>query len=186
MPSASKPTTTSKLHVLANGIEQTGFANTTRLTVVKKWLNEPVRLRAFAVFIAIRTLTNGVKPTNDQERELWSRSRDLFGEMDPVAERSDTKQAIELLKELVAFQNQHQHSKWGAIRIINSRQLHLMEQAIGIVLRPDRAELGYKLVADHLGTYQPAHGPGLYPECLKELHGLVAFVEGIEDHDRSD
>ena len=180
MGSAAKPTTGAKLCALADEIEQTGFANTTRLTVVKKWLNKPVRLRAVAVFIAQRTLTRGATSAKDQERELWDRSMDLFGEMDPVAERLDTKKATELLRELVAFQNQHEHNRWGAIRVIESAGLLIMEEAIRIMLEPDRPDLGYRLVADHLATYEPSHGPGLYAKSLLELMALARFVEDME------
>ena len=180
MSSSAKPTTAAKLCALADEIERTGFANTTRLTVVKKWLNEPVRLRAVAVFIAMRTLTKGVKPAKDQERELWDRSMDLFGGMDPVAERFDTKKAAELLRQLVAFQNQHEHNRWGAIRIIESPGLLIMEEAIRVMLEPDRPDLGYKLVADHLGSYEPSHGPGLYPQCLKGLRSIAHFMSNME------
>lgn len=179
MPPPIKTTIEHKLIALAGEIESTGFANTTRLTVVKKWCQEPARLKALAVFIAKSTLANKATSMHGRERELWVHSQDLFAYADPTVDQISYAEAEALMTQLVEFQSEYRHDRWGAIRIINSKELLVIERAIGIVLEPSRPESGYKLVAEHLSSYNSTHGPGLYPECLKELYALAHFVRSI-------
>jgi hypothetical protein len=55
-----------------------------------------------------------------------------------------------------------------------------IEQAIDILLQPDRVDLGYRLVADLLATFDGSHGTGLYRAELEELRWLVGMMGDVE------
>lgn len=175
-----KPSATAKLGALAEEIERTGFANTTRLTVIKKWLQEPGRLHALAVLVAKRVLEKVSPPADDQAQELWDRSLRFFNNLDPFGDLFDAKDAEDLHKHLVEFQNEHRRGQWGGVRTIENMDLLTIEQAIDILLQPDRVDLGYRLVADLLATFEGSHGTGLYLENLDELRWLVGIMEDVE------
>src|SRR5688572_7027916 len=102
-----KKTTTDKILLLIGEIEATGFQNTTRLTVIKKWLQGEGRLHAFAAFMAKKVLSRKRAAKDAQERALLAQARELFEGVDAFGPVIDKKAGRELHDRLKAYQNEY-------------------------------------------------------------------------------
>lgn len=179
-----KKTITDKILLLIGEIEATGFQNTTRLTLIKKWLEGEGRLHSFAAFVARKGLSRKRAAKDLQEQALFAQAEELFEGIDVFRPLLDEKAADELYGRLKAYQNECRRTQWAAIRIIQTMNLFLVEQAIEAMLYPGRGDLGYKLAADLCASYDPRHGTGLYGTCVKDLRDIVQYIKEREAAER--
>lgn len=180
-----KKTTTDKILLLIGEIEATGFQNTTRLTVIKKWLEGEGRLHSFAAFMAKKVLSRKRAAKDPQEGALLAQARELFEGVDAFGPKLDKKAAEKLYDRLKAYQNKYRQMQWARVRTIHSMDLLLLEQAIESMLHAGREDLGYKLAADLCASYDPRHGTDLYRTCVKDLQDIVRYMKEREAAERS-
>ena len=174
-----------KLLNIIEEIENTGQANLTRLTVLKKWFDtHPHRLAAFAVFIAKRACSRKGKSSSETV-ELFREARDLLAKATLLNPLLDRQQAESLYRRLKAFQNEHQKINWGSVRLVKNQNLYLIEEGVRIYLWfIDSSRDGYRLAVNYCEHYDPKYGNSLNGPSLTKLHEIVRFmfnVEGLED-----
>lgn len=164
-----------KLASIVEEIDREGFAELVRLTVLKKWFNEPGRLTAFALWIAEQA-TTGEAPASEPETALLAQVRALLvdlparGDLNPQAMR-------ELHGRLEAFQPDYRSLNWGRVRLVNSKALMLIEDALTNCLRhQDNPTFGYKLAADYCGHYDASYGRNLNGPSRDRVQEIAAFV----------
>lgn len=77
---------------------------------------------------------------------------------------------------LEASQNQYQHQAWGPVRLIESREAVLVEDAIACLLFPSQSsDWGYRLARDYAERYDPRYGTGLIPQSALAVEEIAVF-----------
>jgi len=169
-----------KLLKLVDEIDTAGNASLTRLTVMKKWFEQPGRLPAFAVWVAARAASRKGKTTG-RAAELFREARALLAGLDLAQPRLDRLAASALHDRLRDFQNEHRNQQWGPVRIIHNWNLLVVEKGLAICLvYPASAAQGYKLAADYCQHYDPRHGNGLNGPSRTKIMEIVRFMFELE------
>ena len=155
----------------------------TRLTVLKKWFEQPGRLSAFALWVARRAAGRSGK-TKADFKSILSDARALLG---PASTRESffqavDRQALQLLHTRArAAQNEFKNQAWGPVRVIHCWPLLLVEKGIAIYLwHAESPAEGYKLAADWAQNYDSRHGNGLNGPSRGKLNELVRFMFAVE------
>jgi hypothetical protein len=176
-----------KILKIIDDIETRGNAPLTRLTVLKKWFEQPGRLSAFGLWIARRASGRKGK-TKGEAGTLLDETRTLLGTAstrESLFQQIDRKAAMSLHDRARAFHSEFQNQQWGPVRVIHCWPLLLVEEGLalhaGICRNPGD---GYKLAADWAQNYDSRYGNGLNGPSRGKLHELVRFmfsVEALED-----
>lgn len=177
-----------KIQKIIVDIDTKGNASLTRLTVLKKWFEHPVRLSAFGLWIARRAAGRKGK-AKAEAAALLNEARALLGTAatrESLFQQIDRKAATRLHDQARAFHNEYQNQQWGPVRIIHCWPLLLLEEGLalhtGLNSHPSD---GYKLAANWTQSYDPHFGNGLNGPSRGKLDELVRFmfsVEAVEDH----
>jgi len=169
-----------KLLEIVDEIDSTGHDNLTRLTVLKKWFEQPRRLSAFTLWVASRAKSRKGKTTGPAGK-LFRESGALLGNFDPYAPVVDRAAAQQLHNRLRDFQNEHRNQQWGPVRVIHNWNLMLVEQCLAIWLwHADSPERGYKLAADYCQHYDCRYGSDLNGPSRTKILEIVRFMFTIE------
>ena len=169
-----------KLLTVAAEIKEQGFANLTRLTVLKKWFENPERLSSFAVFIAKRASARKGKSIGETAK-LFQRARILLKGARLVCPKVPHKAAEELHRHLRVFQNDYKRLRWGTARIIKNKNLFLVEEGLRIHLwHSNSPEEGYRLAAKYCEHYDPSYGNCLNGPSHTKILEIVRFMFTIE------
>jgi hypothetical protein len=173
-----------KLIKITEMIEENGQAALTRLTVLKKWFEQPDRLRAFAVFIAKRACSRKGK-SSGETAELFRDAKMLLSEaslLNPVIARNDAEKLYLRLKN---YQNEEKKIGWNTVRLIKNKNLNLIEEALAVYLwRSHSPGDGYRLAVNYCEHYDPRFGNSLNGPSLTKINEIVRFmfsVEALED-----
>jgi len=179
-----RTTISEKLLTIATEIKDQGSANLTRLTVLKKWFENPNRLSSFAIFVAKRASGKKGKTTGEAAR-LFRNVRVLFKGINVFSPEVPKEQAEKLHESLQAFQNEHKRLRWGTARIIKNHNLFLIEEGLRIYLwHSNYPQEGYCLAAKYCEHYDPSHGNSLNGPSYTKIHEIVRFMftmEALED-----
>ena len=169
-----------KLLRTAAQIEEHGSASLTRMTVLKKWFEQPYRLSSFGMFVAKRSCSRRGKTTGEAA-ELFREARTLLAGTALYRPQVPRKPAETLYDRLRAFQNEYKKHPWGSVRVIKNRNLFLVEQGVGIYLWHAKSPHdGYRIAASYCEHYDPRYGNGLNgPSCTK-IYEIVRFMFNIE------
>jgi hypothetical protein len=172
-----------KLVKIVRDMDECDNVSLTRLTVLKKWFERPVRLRAFGVWIAQQACARKEKSAG--AAALIADAWELVGGADELHPRLKRAAAEALLGRLEDFQDEHKNQNWGPVRIVHDWNLLLVEAGLALYLRHDDSpSQGYKLAADFCQHYDPRYGNGLNgPSAarIKEIVGFIMTVERLEE-----
>jgi len=176
-----------KILKIVDDLDALGNVPLTRLTVLKKWFEQPVRLSAFGLWIARRAASRKGK-TKDAAGALLNEARALCGtsaKRESVFQNLGPSAAKSLHDRAKAFQNEFENHQWGAVRIIHCWPLLLVEEGLALHLGlNEHPSDGYKLAADWAQNYDPRYGNDLNGPSrgkLLELMRFMATVEALED-----
>jgi hypothetical protein len=114
-----------KLLKIVEEIDENGNASLTKLTVLKKWLERPERLSAFAIWVASRATSRKGK-TVGPAAELFRLARTLLADVDKIRPKVDRPAAQALHNCLRDYQNEHQNQHWGPVRIIRKPNINVL------------------------------------------------------------
>jgi hypothetical protein len=172
-----------KLQKIVTDIEESGYANLTRLTVLKKWFETPNRLRSFGIFIAIEA-SRRTRETTKEEAELFCEAKEIFEDADVFETNIPRAGATRLQARLKAFQNERRESQWTSLRIIKNMNLFLVESGILLYLSHGKSPVdGYHLAANYCEHYDPRYGNGLNGPSVKRIEEIAGFVLEMEAHE---
>lgn len=173
-----------KLLKIADDVGEQGNVNLTRLVVLKKWFENPERISAFAIWIALRATSRKGK-TGGAAAELFSEAKALLAGADKCRPQLDRQKAQALHGRLRNFQNEYQRQQWGAVRIVHNWNLMLVEHALAIYLWHTNSPTdGYKLAADYCQNYDTQYGNALNGPSWTKIEEIVRFmftIEALED-----
>ncbi len=172
-----------KLLKIVDDIASMGNVPLTRLTVMKKWLEPPGRLAAFALWMAFHAISEKKKQTGEAAN-LFRESKALLKNLDahfPVLSAEQRTVASALHGRMRDFQNDYTDTRWARVRNIKIWELLLVEKAIGILLNPyaDPSD-GYKLAADYCQHYDPQFGNGLNGPSAVKIRKIARWMEKVE------
>lgn len=176
-----------KLQAIVDEIDAHGSASLTRLTVLKKWFEQPGRLPAFGLWMAKRAAGRKGK-TKAAAGALMDEARVLLG---TTATREGFLRTVEpgaakrLHDRARDFQNEFQHQQWGPVRIIHCWPLLLVEEGLALYLGiGDSPAAGYKLAADFCQHYDSRFGNSLNGPSRTKIMEIIQFMfntEAIEE-----
>jgi len=171
-----------KILSIVDSIHENGSQELTRLTVLKKWFQDPNRLSAFSIFIAKRVLNRNRKPKGEVGK-LFQESRDLLAPVDELNPTTSERPIEKVYDRLHEFQNDTKKFKWARVRIIKDKDLFLAEEAFKILLW-DRGNpsSGYRLAARYCENYDPLHGNNLNKGSVKALKEIASFLATYDDN----
>jgi len=172
--------TPEKLLKIADDIAENGNVALTRLTVLKRWLDQPPRLKAFALWIAVKALSHKRK-ARSEAAELYCAARALLNGAVAPGFRLDPSAAKTLHDRLKRFQSEYRQQRWGPVRIVHDWDLLLVEEALAICLWHEHSPaLGYKLAADYCQHYHERYGNGLNGPSAGKIKAMAHFMEMVE------
>jgi len=149
-----------KLQKIVTDIKESGQANLTRLTVLKRWFEAPHRLRSFGLFIAGQALRQTSK-TTAEAAELFREAHNILANVDIFDPKIPRADATRLHAHLEAFQNERREMQWASVRVIHNRNLFLVESGLGLYLWHSNSPTGgYRLAAAYCEHYDPRYGNG--------------------------
>jgi hypothetical protein len=172
-----------KFQKIVTDIKESGYANLSRLTVLKKWFEMPNRVSSFGIFIALEASRRECK-TTEEEGILFREAKQILENADIFEAHIPRASAKRLLDRLLAFQNERRNAQWTSLRIIKNMNLFLIEGGIGLYLSSgNSASDGYRLAASYCERYDPRYGNGLNDRSIKRIEEIAGFVLAIEAHE---
>jgi hypothetical protein len=169
-------TVSEKLNAIIHQIDRAGNADLTRLTVLKRWFECPGRLAAFALWIASHAASRGGEATGPA-LGLFREAHALLSGQGARSAPNRTA-AEDLHRRLREFQGTYQRLKWGSARIVQQRDLLLVEEGLAVYLRhPHSPPHGYKLAVAYCEHYDPRYGNGLSGPSVTKLKEIRDFIK---------
>ena len=166
-----------KFAAIIAGIEQSGSAETMRLTVLKKWFEHEGRLTAFAVWMIARVIEEA-KVSSPEAEALLEETKTLLGD---GGEKGHLDRAVarSLRQRLRDFQSQIRYVHSTAVRIVREASLMRLEEALDILLGYGGADCpagGYQLAARYCEHYDSRYGTNLNGPALARVQAIAGFV----------
>lgn len=174
-----------KLLAIVEAVRETGSANMTRMTVLKKWFERPGRPAAFGAWAAGRASARKGK-TLGEAGALFDEARMLLKGVHKVRPELDRRAAEDLQRRLRDFQNEHERQAFGSVRIIKNWNLLLVEQGLALYLDGAAPERGYELAADFCKQYDSRFADSLTAKSVAKLLEIMRWMytmEALEDEE---
>lgn len=159
--------------------------NITRLTVIKSLAAEPKFANRFVLHVAEKAeqaLQKTRRPQgmgNSSWKDAQTLAAEAIIELSKYAKRrSKTRETTlrHLRTEIRNLQNEHKNIPWGAVRIIHSRELLIVEKALECVLAPQAcAHWAYQVASDYAEHYDSRYPGGLTPASAPYVEDIAEF-----------
>jgi hypothetical protein len=82
-----------------------------------------------------------------------------------------------LLCELESVNDEYESTPYGMVRIIQDKNVLIVEDAVQCVLSPySTSSQAYHLARDYAERYDPRYGTGLIPDSAATCHGYRGFL----------
>ena len=167
---------------IAADLRQGKDFNITRLTMLKGLCSDPDAAAQFALYLAKKTQQAMKRPgrspskTRQRYQRLVSKAvRGMASYLKKPTEESE-ESLHELLSEIQSVQDRYERQRWGAVRIIESMELLVVETALECVLHPwASSDLGYRLARQYSERYDSRYGTGLIPESAPMVEDIAEF-----------
>ncbi len=184
MTKNSVPNATTKIRRLAQIAADLRVGHTfpiTRLTTIKSLCTDPDAAARFSHHIAKLT---ACKMEHQQEPTPphWTAYIELVTEAITHMERylqnptTDIDPLRNVLVSLQQVQNTYKNITWGPVRIIESRDVLVVEDAVQCLLKPaEAAYWAYHVARDYAERYDPRYGSGLIPESASMVEEIADF-----------
>ena len=173
-----------KLARLAADLQAGHAFPVTRLTTIKSLCADADAARHFCFYLAQRTWTTmSTNPPSERiGQERWTQYVTLVAdaitqmEHDLHSNTSDTEKLRESGAALQRVQNTYKHINWGPVRMIESREVLVVEDAVQCFVRPVEATYwAYHAARDYAERYDPRYGAGLIPESASMVEEIASF-----------
>jgi hypothetical protein len=185
-----------KLAQLAKELAEGANFSITRLTTLKSLCEDPEVAAHFAVCLANHTsrriseMSSPLHLSNSEWRmhnELLERAVERLqsyveGPADPKRE-----ELRNLLRELESVNDEYESIPYGVVRIIQDKNVLIVEDAVQCVLSPSSApSQAYHLARDYAERYDSRYGTGLIPDSAPLVMDIVDFWCDYYSIDRDD
>lgn len=186
IPKGNK-TKIAKLAVAAQSLAsgQETYLSITKLTSLKSLCREPEVANQFVFFLAHRTqarMEAALRPKHTGEAD-WGLYQTLIAEAVTIMSQylanplpANLLALRQLKNKVSAVQNEYKTVGWNTVRLINSRDVLLIEYALECMVSPDlAAEYAYRVGRAYAERYEPHYGTGLIPASAPLLADIVQF-----------
>ena len=156
--------------------------NITRLTMLKSLCSDPDATAKFALCIAKKTQQamkrSGRSPSKTKQRYqrlVGSAVRRMTKHLKEGT--TETKSSLDdVHSEIQSVQNKYERQRWGAVRIIKSMELLVVETALECVRYPwASSDLGYRLARQYAERYDSRYFNGLIPKSAPMVEDIAEF-----------
>jgi hypothetical protein len=171
-----------KLAQIASDLSEGASFSITRLTTLKTLCEDPEVTAHFAVYLARHTSRRANKSNSghlskdELHNELIARSVERLGRYVERPSDSEREALREILRELENVNSEYDSIPYGMVRIIQDKNVLIVEDAVQCVLSPYSApNQAYHLARDYAERYNPRYGTGLIPESAPLVMDIVDF-----------
>jgi hypothetical protein len=171
-----------KLAQIASDLSEGASFSITRLTTLKTLCEDPEVTAHFAVYLARHTsrrankCNSGHLSKDELHNELIARSVERLGRYVERPSDSEREALREVLRELENVNSEYDSIPYGMVRIIQDKNVLIVEDAVQCVLSPYSApNQAYHLARDYAERYNPRYGTGLIPESAPLVMDIVDF-----------
>ena len=185
-----------RLAQIAKELAEGANFSITRLTTLKSLCEDPEVAAHFAVHLAnhtsrrINEMSSPLHLSNSEWRmhnELVERAVERlqsYVERPSGPKREDLR---ELLRELESVNDEYESIPYGMVRIIQDKNVLILEDAVRCVLSPYSApSQAYHLARDYAERYDSRYGTGLIPDSAPLVMDIVDFWCDYYSIDRDD
>jgi hypothetical protein len=166
----------SRLAAIIAEIDRTGHADLLRLTVLKRWLERPERLRALGLWVATRAAARG-DGADEGSRALFAKAQAMLPSNPPAGTEPDQADIERLYWRLTGFQDETVRQRSGLVRLLRNHDLKLVEDGLALYLglRTTPTD-GYRLAVEDCAHYDSRYGRDLNGPSRDRLLDLIDFV----------
>jgi hypothetical protein len=174
-----------KLAQIAKELAEGANFSITRLTTLKSLCEDPEVAAHFAVYLAnhtsrrINEMSSPLHLSNSEWRmhnELVERAVERLQSYVEGPANPKREELRELLRELESVNDEYESIPYGVVRIIQDKNVLIVEDAVQCVLSPYSApNQAYHLARDYAERYNPRYGTGLIPESAPLVMDIVDF-----------
>ena len=183
-----------KLAQIARELSEGANFSITRLTTLKSLCEDPEVTVYFAVYLARHTSRRANKRSNsgrlskdESHNELITRSVERLGRYVERPSDPEREALREVLRELESVNNEYESIPYGMVRIIQDKNVLIVEDAVRCVLSAYSApSQAYHLARDYAERYDPRYGTGLIPDSAPLVMDIVDFWCDYYSIDRDD
>ena len=173
-----------KLARIARELSEGANFSITRLTSLKSLCEDPKVAADFAVYLASQTSQRVSKIDSPPHSGKGEKMHNALVEraverLERYVERpsdSEREALREVLRELESVNSEYESIPYGMVRIIQDKNVLIVEDAVQCVLSlysaPNQA---YHLARDYAERYDPRYGTGLIPESAPLVMDIVGF-----------
>ena len=184
-PSSKAAPKIRRLAQLAVELREGNDFNITRLTTLKSLCEDADAATQFALHLAKLTY----KKMRAQEcpahldAERWEYFNQMVDEAIRQMERylaNPTEDEADLVRlwrsDIRDLQSEYRRQAWGPVRIIESSEVLIVEQALSCLLEPyASADGGYRIARQYAERYDSRYGTGLIPESAPMVEDIADF-----------
>jgi hypothetical protein len=174
-----------KLAQIAKELAEGANFSITRLTTLKSLCEVPEVAAHFAVYLANHTsrriseMSSPPHLSNGEWRmhnELITSSVERLGRYVERPSDPEREALREVLRELESVNDEYESIPYGMVRIIQDKNVLIVEDAVRCVLSAYSApSQAYHLARDYAERYDPRYGTGLIPESAPLVMDIVDF-----------
>jgi hypothetical protein len=174
-----------KLAQIAKELAEGANFSITRLTTLKSLCEDPEVAAHFAVYLAnhtsrrINEMSSPLHLSNSEWRmhnELVERAVERLGRYVEGPAGPKREELQELLRELESVNDEYESIPYGMVRIIQDKNVLIVEDAVRCVLSAYSApSQAYHLARDYAERYDPRYGTGLIPDSAPLVMDIVDF-----------
>ncbi len=179
-----------KLAQMARDLSAGADFSITRLTILKALCEDPEVRAHFALYLARHTsrrANSGPLSQDEPQDGLISRSVERLGRYVERPSHVECEALREVLRELESVNNEYESIPYGMVRIIQDKNVLIVEDAVRCVLSPYSApSQAYDLARAYAERYDPRYGTGLIPESAPLVMDIVDFWCDYYSIDRDD
>lgn len=174
-----------RLAQVASELRQGGSFEVTRLTTLKSLCEDADAAAQFVLHLAkltYRKMRAQACPSH-LDAEKWEYFNQMVDEAIRQMERymaNPTEDEADLVRlwrsDIRALQSEYKRQAWGPVRIIESSEVLIVEQALSCVLEPHAsADWGYRIARQYAERYSSRYPRGLIPESAPMVEDIADF-----------
>lgn len=154
----------------------------TRLTLLKGLCDDPQAAAQFALYLAKKTrqrMKSSAHRSTRKDQQFYRLVNKGIRELAAYLRNPTDEQRRTLRQahtEAQNAQNRFERQRWGSVRIVESRELLIVETALECVLRPwASADFGYRLARQYAEEFDVHYGSGLLPDSAPMVEEITEF-----------
>jgi hypothetical protein len=160
------------------------YFSITRLTSIKSLCKDEAHRREYCGYLASLVKDNATKVPN-KDRNIIELIQDTHSIIINLANESTSKNiaaAKETLSQLKGFQNYYKRVKSSTVRIINDKDILILEEILQSLLAETNiaASYAYDATRDYVEKYNPHQCTGLVVESIPMLEQIICFWKRYE------